>query len=144
MGRASRLCRGIQWDCFTLLLMDNAGIKRVNRALFGRHEVTDVISQRYDPMPGLEGRHGGEVFVNVQRAAERAASLRSKARGRSGKPRAWDESRELALYIAHGCNHLTGAEDAEAAGRSRMRRRELRWLKQAGALGLTRELIRQA
>ena len=107
-----------------MLLMDNAGIKRVNRALFGRHEVTDVISQRYDPMPGLDGRHGGEVFVNVQRAAERAASIRSKARGRSGKPRAWDESRELALYIAHGCNHLTGAEDAEAAGRSRMRRRD--------------------
>ena len=46
--------------------------------------------------------------------------------------------RELALYLAHGCDHLTGADDATPAGRARMRRRELGWLRE---LALTR-LIR--
>ena len=37
---------------------------------------------------------------------------------------------ELALYIAHGCDHLAGEDDTTPAQRQRMRKRELRWLRE--------------
>jgi len=79
---------------------------------------TDVITQRYDPIPGEPGGLTGELFVN----AERAACCAPRRAG-------WDPDRELALYLAHGFDHLTGADDGTRAERSRMRRRELGWLK---------------
>ena len=78
---------------------------------------TDVISQRYEPLPGEPAGMRGELLVNVERAWQVGAR-------RSG----WSTSRALALYIAHGCDHLNDAADATLAGRQRMRRRELRWL----------------
>lgn len=64
--------------------------------------------------------HSAEVFVNVERAV---------LLGESSKK--WSASKELALYIAHGCDHLiTGEDDAQADERKRMRGRELRWLKE--------------
>jgi ssRNA-specific RNase YbeY (16S rRNA maturation enzyme) len=35
---------------------------------------------------------------------------------------------ELALYIAHGFDHLSGADDDTPARRAAMRRTEMRWL----------------
>jgi ssRNA-specific RNase YbeY (16S rRNA maturation enzyme) len=35
---------------------------------------------------------------------------------------------ELALYIAHGFDHLSGADDNTPARRAAMRRTEMRWL----------------
>jgi rRNA maturation RNase YbeY len=141
MRLASRLCCGTEWESVAVLLMDDASIRRANRAVSGRDEVTDVLSQRYDPMPGFDGRPCGEVFVNVQRAAERQARAQAGARRAAGTAHGWDASKELALYIAHGCDHLTGADDADRRGRLSMRRRELRWLKQAEAVNLTRRLM---
>ena len=115
-----------------VLLVDDSGMRSVNQACFGRADDTDVISQRYAAIPGEAGGALGEVIVNVACAARRRP-----ARARRG----WDASRELALYVAHGCDHLCGADDATGAARRRMRRRELRWLKQAAALELTRGLI---
>ena len=60
-----------------------------------------------------------EIIVN----AERAWLAGSRRRG-------WSPSRELALYIAHGCDHLNDERDTTPAGRRRMRRRELHWLAQ--------------
>ncbi|MBQ3810327.1 MAG: hypothetical protein II839_05855, partial [Kiritimatiellae bacterium] len=40
----------------------------------------------------------------------------------------WNADAELALYLAHGFDHLAGSDDATAAGYRAMRRRELRWL----------------
>jgi len=70
------------------------------------------------PLPGDPVGMRGELLVHV----ERAWQVGSRRRG-------WSASRELALYIAHGCDHLNDAEDATPAGRQRMRRRELRWLR---------------
>lgn len=104
-----------------LTLVDDDGIIPVNAAVFSRHHATDVISATYEPMPG-ESRGHAEVFVNV----ERAWKLGRTARG---------ASRELALYIAHGCQHLTGASDHTPKLRAAMRRNELAWLREADALG---------
>jgi rRNA maturation RNase YbeY len=107
-----------EWQEVTIHLLDDAGIAPVNAAIMAHEGATDVITQRYDTLPGEPDGLTGELFVNVQRAV-------SAAPRRAG----WSADQELALYLAHGCDHLTGADDRAPAERARMRRRELAWLK---------------
>jgi len=102
------------WQEVTLLLTDDAGITRYNREFFGKDRPTDVISFRYDPVPGEEGATG-DLIINVECAV------------REG-PQHGGIDPELALYIAHGFNHLSGADDNTPARRAAMRRTEMRWL----------------
>jgi len=125
MARVRAPDRPRPWGELSVVLTDDAGIRRVNRAFLDRDRPTDVISFCFDPMPGDDDRCSGEVFVNVERALERGPGA----------------SRELALYLAHGCDHLSGASDADAAGRRRMRRRELGWLRRPENAVLKDELI---
>ena len=110
----------------SVLLMDDEGMRALNRRFSGRDETTDVLSFRYLPQAGIRGGTTGECMVN----AERALQLGKRHGG---------VARELALYIAHACDHLTGADDADDRQRRRMRRRELRWLREAAARGLLTE-----
>jgi rRNA maturation RNase YbeY len=106
---------GAAWGDLSIALVDDRGIIEWNRRLFGKSHPTDVISIGY-PRPGAEGQVcDGEICIN----AERALAV---------GPRYGGVARELALYLAHGINHLTGADDHAPEGRRRMRRRELRWL----------------
>jgi len=109
------------WAEVVLTLTDDGGITPVNSAFFSRPRATDVISATYHPMPGERLGHA-EIFVNVQRAWKLGKT----------PPGA---SQELALYIAHGCQHLTGASDHTPALRAAMRRRELAWRREADRLG---------
>jgi rRNA maturation RNase YbeY len=136
MERVARLHRTRPWDELAVVLTDDAGIAGINRECFGRPGVTDVIVCEYEPVPGEEGRFSAEIVVNLQRAVENGRRL-----GRAGGHRHWGPDRELALYIAHGCDHLSGEDDRRKAGRMRMRRRELRWLRQAAAAGLLEGLV---
>jgi len=114
----ARLPNEPAWQEVTIHLLDDAGIAPVNTAIMAHGGSTDAITQRYEPVPGEPDGLVGELFVNVERAA-RAAPRRA----------AWSADRELALYLAHGFDHLTGADDHTPAERARMRRRELAWLK---------------
>lgn len=105
------------WREVTLILVDDAGIAPLNLRIMRHAGPTDVITQRYEPFPGEPDGVIGEIIVNVERAWQVGA--------RRGN---WSTSRELALYIAHGCDHLNDADDSTPARRQRMRRRELRWL----------------
>ena len=49
----------------------------------------------------------------------------------------WSVDKELALYIAHGCDHLTDAEDSSEEGFRSMRSRELAWLDELRLTPLT-------
>jgi len=131
MERASSLQRNRTWREVSLVLCDNAEIRIVNQKHLGRREVTDVISFSYTPMPGERNGHTGEIVVNVQRAAETPETERG-----------WNRSKELALYIAHGCDHLMDEEDGSDQERKRMRRRELRWVREANEAGLLEGLLR--
>lgn len=115
------------WRELVIHVLDDAGIAPVNAAVVGHEGATDVITQRYDPLPGEPGGLQGELFVNAQRAAEVAA-----------RAKRWSFDRELALYLAHGCDHLTGADDHAPADYTRMRRRELSWLKRLGPVAFQR------
>ena len=80
---------------------------------------TDVITQRYDAMPGEPEGVYGELYVNVDQALRVAP-----------KRRGWSPAKELLLYVAHGMDHLSGADDLKPRDYDRMRRRELGWLKE--------------
>ena len=121
MGQVQQLDPRRSWQEISLVLTDDGGIMRLNEEYFSKPYPTDVISFHYEPMPGEGENATGELIVNVERAHAEGAQ-------RDGS------SRELALYIAHGCLHLTGAEDHTASLRAKMRRQETHWLKQAEGL----------
>lgn len=98
------------WSEVSVFLTDDAGILPVNREFFGKNRSTDVISFRYDPDPGEDGT-SGELLVNAQCAANEGPTHDGVAA-------------ELALYMAHGFNHLAGADDNTPQKRAAMRRTE--------------------
>jgi rRNA maturation RNase YbeY len=120
---------GHRWGEVELTLTDDARIRAVKLAVFGLDITTDVVSLAYAPIPGQPGEGGtdGELFVNAALA---------RRRGDRSKRKAWGAEQELALYLAHACDHLSGEDDADEAGRQRMRRRELRWVHAADEAGL--------
>jgi len=130
MHKVRRLAPERRWSELVVALTDDDGIRSVNARHLGSAEVTDVISFCYDPVPGEQAGLTGEIVINAQRARVRGA--------RSGR---WDATRELALYVAHGCDHLADERDSDVAERKRMRRRELRWLREAGERGLLDGLV---
>lgn len=97
------------------MLTDDDGITQTNREFFGKNRPTDVISFRYDPVPGENDTASGDLIVNVDCAV------------REGKVHEGADA-ELALYIAHGFDHLSGADDNTPARRAAMRRTETQWL----------------
>lgn len=136
MLRAERLRPEWAWAEVSVALTDDAGITPVNRTFLDHARATDVITFTLAPMPGGGAGACGEMHLNVQRALEEGAR-----RGASAALTAGKASDELALYLAHGCDHLTGADDRTLAQRRRMRRRELLWLAQARRAGLMTELL---
>lgn len=115
----------------TFIVTDDAGIRDVKSRCFGVNVVTDVVAAAYAPVPGDSVRGWtAEVVVNAERAA-----------GTPRRSKAWSPDMELALYVAHGIDHLYGGRDHTARGRKTMRTRELRWLRKAAAAGLVGSLI---
>ncbi|MGI6086537.1 MAG: rRNA maturation RNase YbeY [Kiritimatiellia bacterium] len=128
MEQAARLNPHRKWQSVSVVLLDDAGISRINRLYLDREHVTDVISFATPTVVPADGWQG-EIFVNVQRACEVGEGRRGGAQD------------ELALYLAHGVDHLTGSGDYTPADQKRMRRRELRWLAGARAKGLLGRLL---
>jgi rRNA maturation RNase YbeY len=118
MLRAKRLKPERDWGDISIVLTDNRGITELNTRYLQKSEITDVLSFCYPPIPGENGLYAGEIIINAELAAKEG-----------NRRKRTSESGELALYLAHGCDHLQDQEDYEPADRRRMRRRELRWLK---------------
>jgi len=116
----------------SIVLTDNKEMSKLNLRHLGRSGPTDVLAFRLEPIPGEPPAVTVEIVVNVEMAAIRRPPCRSPAR----------TSRELALYLAHGCDHSAGNDDATARERQQMRRRELRWLKRSDIAPLVNRLIR--
>ena len=108
---------GVPFREVAVILQDDASSAEVHLAVNGAEGPTDAITQGYDPMPGEEPGVYGEVYVNCDRAL--AAAPRRKG---------WSPAKELLLYVAHGIDHLSGADDFSARDYARMRRRELSWI----------------
>ena len=132
----------VPWCEVNVYLLDDDSIDPVHVAVQGIAGSTDVITQRYEAIPGEPEGLAGEIFVNLQCAChegERSqeSGVRSqesgvRSQGAGGRNQEeenqWSIDKELALYIAHGCDHLTDAEDESEEGFQAMRQRELAWL----------------
>lgn len=112
------------WSSVTVLLVGDRGSAAAHRRVFDDPSVTDVITLSYADGPGPAAGLSGELIVNVARAHKEGS--RRAAAGR--RNRVWGPDFEFALYLAHGVDHLTGADDHEEADFLRMRSRELRWV----------------
>jgi len=110
---------GVPFRAVAVVLQDDAFSAEVHLAVNGAEGATDVVTQRYDAMPGEEPGVYGELYVNCDRALCAAP-----------RRRGWCAAKELLLYVAHGMDHLSGADDLAPADYSRMRRRELSWIRQ--------------
>ena len=113
---------GLVFRAVSVILQDDAFSAEVHEAINGAAGATDVITQRYDAMPGEAEGVYGELYVNTDQALRVAP-----------KRRGWSPAKELLLYVAHGMDHLSGADDLKPADYDRMRRRELRWLGELSA-----------
>ena len=122
MRKASRLMPDRQWHEVSVVVADDKLMVSVNEEFMGSSATTDVLSFCLPPMPENPGEFSGEIFVNAEAAIAIAGE---KASGR-----------ELALYMAHACDHLMDEDDSNPISRRRMRNRELRWLREADTLNL--------
>ena len=107
-----------RWHEVAVHLVDDEMSDEVHRAVMGIEGVTDVVTQAYDSIPPEEPGLFGEIFVNADQALRAAP-----------KRRGWSVAKELLLYVAHGMDHLSGADDHSDEGYRAMRRRELGWVK---------------
>lgn len=114
----ARARAGGTWHEVVVHLVRDAASDGLHRAVMGIAGATDVITQAYDAIPPEPPGLFGELFVNVDQA-RRAAPRR----------RGWSAAKELLLYVAHGMDHLSGADDHAPRGYAAMRRRELGWLR---------------
>ena len=99
----------------TVVLTDDAAMPAYKAGCFGVRVQTDVVTQAYAAVPGVCAATA-ELIVNAERARV------------EGRRRAGGSARELALYLAHGLDHLAGRDDDVPARRRAMRRRETAWL----------------
>ncbi len=107
------------WHEVVIHLLGDAASDEIHRAIMGIAGVTDVVTQAYDAIPPEKPGLYGELFVNTDQA--RRAAPRRKG---------WSVARELLLYVAHGMDHLSGADDHAERDYHAMRRRELNWLRE--------------
>ena len=108
---------GGTWHEVVVHLVRDAASDELHRAIMGVDGATDVITQAYDAVPPEKPGLYGELFVNTDQASRAAP-----------KRKGWSPAKELLLYVAHGIDHLSGADDCAESDYNRMRRRELKWL----------------
>lgn len=102
-----------RWAEIDIVLLNDAEMTEANRQCLDHEGSTDVITLAYRPMSKQAGWRG-EILINLD-----LAHRLGRRHGGAGH--------ELALYIAHGMDHLSDAHDRTPDEQRRMRRRELRW-----------------
>ncbi len=127
MTRAAQRSKRKPWAEVSVILLDDPAITDAHLRCFGRPHNTDVISQAYRPDPSSNA-WSGDILINVAAAYRRTADRT-------------DAGRELALYVAHGCDHLVGGRDDTPARRRAMLARNHRALVAARRAKLTLDLF---
>ena len=126
---AERLARrrGAPWPASVdVLLVGDRESAAAHLAANGAEGPTDAITLFYAATPADPAR---AELVLCPPVAVRAAAARDPATLLpEERTLPWSADAELALYLAHGFDHLAGSDDAASAGYRAMRRRELRWL----------------
>jgi probable rRNA maturation factor len=107
---------GVRASKVTVAFVNNPHIHRLNKQFLNHDEPTDVLTFPYTEPKAkvLEG----EVVIGYEVAQEYAAE------------RGHDVALELILYVIHGCLHLCGYTDTDAASAAQMRSKERHYLAQ--------------
>lgn len=108
--RGALAAEGVCSAAISVVVVDDATIRELNRRHLGHDWPTDVIS--FVLSDGGDAVVQGELIVSTEMAVSTAEEAGVRA------------SDELALYLVHGVLHLCGYDDVDAAGRDMMRRRE--------------------
>ncbi len=103
----------------SIVLADHATVHALNREWLGHDYETDVVSFPLDKAALADRRIDGEIYVDLDTAAERAPDFSAS----------FDE--EALRYVLHGLLHLMGHDDATEGQRSAMRALEDRYLDMA-------------
>ena len=128
------------YESVSLIITGDALISRIHQQSMGIEGTTDVLTLTYAAAPGTPAT--AEIFVNAQLAARCGADRSSLDLIADEAHGLWSPAHELALYIAHGFDHLAGNDDTSASGFKLMRKSEIAWVRQAHALGLVDRIIR--
>ena len=111
---------GVTAESVGVILADHRAVHDLNREWLGHDYETDVVSFVLDEDAQAEGRIDGEVYVDLDTAAERAPEFGVSM------------AHEALRYVAHGVLHLAGHDDATDEQRAAMRALEDRYLDAAG------------
>ncbi|MCK4912740.1 MAG: rRNA maturation RNase YbeY [Candidatus Omnitrophica bacterium] len=109
------VCLDISSKKLSILLCDNAFIKKLNKKYFKKFSVTDVIA--FPLADSFQPDYLGEVIVSVEEAVRIAKRLDCR----------WQD--ELNLYLIHGILHLIGYDDRTNLKRARMEKKQEELLK---------------
>ena len=111
---------GVRVTSLGIVLGDHELVHDLNREWLGHDYETDVVSFVLDEEAHAGGEIDGEVYVDLDTAAERAPEFGVTA------------AHEALRYVAHGVLHLGGHDDATDDQRAAMRTLENRYLTAAG------------
>ena len=101
----------------SIVLADHATVLDLNRAWLGHDYTTDVLSFNLDEEALAEGFVEGEVYVDLDTAAERAPEFGTTF------------DAEALRYVVHGVLHLVGYDDATPDEKAAMHALEDRYLR---------------
>jgi rRNA maturation RNase YbeY len=96
----------------SIVLADHAAVRALHRDWLGHDHDTDVVSFPLDEGAAARREVDGEVYVDLDTAAERAPEFGAAFEA------------EALRYVVHGLLHLMGHDDATDAQRAAMRRLE--------------------
>ena len=113
---------GVQIRDLGVVLADRETVWAVNRDWLAHDAPTDVVSFVLDEDAQARGEIDGEIYVDLDMAAERADEF------------GVTPEQEALRYVVHGLLHLAGHDDASDEQRAAMRQLEDRYLADA-ALG---------
>lgn len=116
------VCRseGVRVEALSVVLGGHALVRDINRDWLGHDYETDVVSFVLDEDARARGGLDGEVYVDLDTAAERAPEFGTTFEA------------EALRYVAHGVLHIAGHDDATDEQRAAMRALEDRALADAG------------
>ena len=112
---------GVRLLSLGVVLADHGLVHGLNRQWLGHDWETDVVSFAFDEEAQGRGEIDGEVYVDLDTAAERAPEFGATM------------AHEALRYVAHGLLHLAGHDDATDDQRAAMRALEDRYLAAASA-----------
>ena len=107
---------GVRLASLSIVLADRETVWAVNRDWLAHDHPTDVVSFGLDEAAQARGEIDGEIYVDLDTAAERAPEFGATPH------------QEALRYIVHGLLHLVGYDDGTPEAQAQMRRLEDRYL----------------